>query len=787
MTREIELRTFFKIFSTLFLCAPFAVAAAPISQPAGSNLTQYNGSMGSIVGNQWNNAINPRNNTGTATATADFGNCNSLILRCASPKCSGGGCANMDIAKPIVAGCVNSNANCKKHGDDLINAIAAQLVSDSIAAQNAAAANAAAAQSAAEQNNAALQQQLQSMQQQMASMQQQNSAQINSLQQQLAESQRETQNAVASVAESASRAATAQNPATGLTPVQEAAAKSGVSDDVITRATITGQILTSMEGVDKSLNNLKTTMRDAFRYAKCNEVNGNNCSAPKRVAKFRELANKFMEPYDALADNLDDALFTAQSVGVDLGNIYMFFSGSCNRWAEYVCRGNYSAGLPVYSTVSRTVAYVPALMESTQNVKNLKIEVPTSTGLGTSNGGLNNYRLDVNSTLLNDAGSFMRKLSFISEAVADNIIYASCGSDGKSIKSGVVRGGHPCADGMVIPPEDLVACTPNKYLDLSDDAIPEKILNPDATSTGSVRIGCASDSINNGLIRRRRSSSKNKSGIDIDLLEILLNQKEYSNKYADAQDICGTNDKDSAIKYLKAATVSKALKKDSTGVCCTEPGNCKIDCYDLDKDVSYVDPMFALCDTHAWNAGIESNDDINGSGKSDNREKMNEIIKLKTTVIAQQMYKQYATLEQMIKQLKVMLEKEVLKASVQVAGGTSSDDDTSTDKVEFDTCSPIDEETALSCLRSNYSKLQPYVTKKNLKNNVKKQLTADSTVLKTLLDSKYTDNCKSISTNNVETCFNGIAKGINDLNKQIQNNKRSNSGGYIYVPGNNNG
>lgn len=662
----------------------------------------------------------------------------------------------MDIAKPIVAGCVNSNANCKKHGDDLINAIAAQLVSDSIAAQNAAAANAAAAQSAAEQNNAALQQQLQSMQQQMSQMQQQNSAQINSLQQQLAESQRETQNAVASVAESASRAATAQNPDTGLTPVQEAAAKSGVSDDVITRATITGQILTSMEGVDKSLNNLKTTMRDAFRYAKCNEVNGNNCSAPKRVAKFRELANKFMEPYDALADNLDDALFTAQSVGVDLGNIYMFFSGSCNRWAEYVCRGNYSGGLPVYSNGTPTNRLVQKSVEDLIREGHNPLTSPMFPGSG-----------------------FKVETEFID---------ANCGTDGKSLRTGITRGGHDCYPGNVIPPEDLVACTVNRILDANEPAIQEKILNPDQTSTGSVYIGCASDGINSGLIKRRRSSSKNKSGIDIDLLEIILNQKEYGNKFTDAKDICAikSEDKDSAIKYLKAATVSKALKKDNTGVCCAEPGKCKIDCYDLDQDVSYVDPIFALCDTHVWNAGIESNDDINGSGKSDNREKMNEIIALKTTVIAQQMYKQYATLEQMIKQLKVMLEKEVLKASVQVAGGTSSDDDT-TDKVEFDTCSPIDEETALSCLRSNYSKLQPYVTKKNLKNNVKKQLTADSTVLKTLLDSKYTDNCKSISTNNVETCFNGIAKGINDLNKQIQNNKRSNSGGYIYVPGNNNG
>lgn len=741
MTREIELRTFFKILSTLFLCTPLAATAAPIAQTVGSNLTQYNGAMGSVVGNQWNNATNPRNNAAKPTAAADFGNCNSLILRCASPKCSGGGCANMDVAKPIVAGCVNSNATCKKHGDDLINAIAAQLVSDSIAAQNAAAANAAANAAAAEQNNAALQQQLSSMQQQMSQMQQQNNAQINSLQQQLADSQRSNQEAINAATAAAAR--TTANADTGLTPVQEAAAKSGVSDDVIARATITGQILTSMDGVDSSLNNLKTTMRDAFRYAKCNEINGNNCSAPKRVAKFRELANKFMEPYDALADNLDDALFTAQSVGVDLGNIYMFFSGSCNRWAEYVCRGDYSKGLPVYCTESRMA--VPATAFSPGQ--------PACIG-----------SCDIN--------------------------------DKKSLSgNGLTRGGHDCADGMVIPPEDLIACTPNKYLDASSPDISEKILNPDQSSTGSVRIGCASDSINNSLIRRRRSSSKNKSGIDIDLLEILLNQKEPGNKYIKSGDkkadnttdysvedwttsYCAPNKSaDTTLRKLRDATISKSLGNN----CCDNFVNgssykCESSCYKLEEDVSRVNSDFALCDTHAWNAGFTDNGDIK---TSEEREKMNEIIALKTTVIAQQMYKQYATLEQMIKQLKVMLEKEVLKASVQVAGGTSSDTDT-TDKVEFSSCSAMGAEETLNCVRANYSKLKPFVDKGNMRNDVIKQIVSDCNALNSAISTIVLDSgteqkfaeynqCNTDNTvkNNRKTALNPISNGISKLNNLI--------------------
>lgn len=695
----------------VFSCVPVVAGAAPIAQTAGSNLTQYNGSMGSVVGNQWNNATNPRNNAASPKATADFENCNSLILRCASPKCSGGGCVSMDVAKSIVAGCVNSNDTCKKHGEALIDAIAGQLVADSVAEQNRQAANAAAATAAAEQNNAALQQQLASMQQQMASMQQQNNAQIDSLQQQLAESQRETQNAVASVAESASRAATAQNPNTGLTPVQEAAAKSGVSDEVIARATITGQILTGMEGVDSALNNLKTTMRDAFRYAKCNEVNGNNCSAPKRVAKFRELANKFFEPYDALSQNLEDSLFTAQSVGVDLGNIYMFFSGTCNRWAEYVCRGDYSDGSPVY---------------------------------------------------IND----------------DNC------KNGKSEQTGLTRGGHDCTDKMVIPPEDLVACTVNRILDANEPAIQEKILNPDQTSTGSVRIGCASDSINNGILRRRRSSGKSASGIDIDLLEILINQNEAGAKYskqfaacnsnATSACYCGlgrenSNNKDMAINQLKSATISKSLGKDA----CIEEfaaNTTGVDCYTLTQDVAYVDPVFALCDTHMWNAGFKDNDEIK---KSEDREKMNEIIALKTTVIAQQMYKQYASLEQIIKQLKVMLEKEVLKASVQVAGGTSSDDDTSTDKVEFENCGIRTDETELiNCLRANLAKYEPFVTKGNKRNDVRKAMTRDAKLFANWGRAPIASCSETMSKDEMQSCYSGIAKEIAAWNKEIKDADR---------------
>ncbi len=108
------------------LCAAFiAPAGANVATTAGSNLTAYNGT-GATNNNQWNSMMNARGGM-ASTADANFGNCEAVILRCASPKC-GSGCADVNIARPIVAGCVNSNATCKKHGDALIESLAPRQV-----------------------------------------------------------------------------------------------------------------------------------------------------------------------------------------------------------------------------------------------------------------------------------------------------------------------------------------------------------------------------------------------------------------------------------------------------------------------------------------------------------------------------------------------------------------------------------------------------------------------------------------------------------------------------------
>ena len=150
------MKTLIRVLSVLCCVAPFGVADAVVPSTVGDNLTAYNSNSGSAEGNRWNTLMNSRSGgttTSSTNATADFGNCNAVILRCAQPKCSNGGCTDLNVTFSIVNGCVQSNAACKQYGDELTQYIAAQLVAQSTAKANAAAneaQNAAASAAAGE-------------------------------------------------------------------------------------------------------------------------------------------------------------------------------------------------------------------------------------------------------------------------------------------------------------------------------------------------------------------------------------------------------------------------------------------------------------------------------------------------------------------------------------------------------------------------------------------------------------------------------------------------------------
>ena len=392
----------------------FDAVAAAVATTAGNNLTAYNPS-GYISNNNWNNLMNSRSYMTSANApTADFGNCNAVILRCAQPKCAGGGCTSMDLARTIVSGCVQSNESCKEYGDDLIEYISAQLVADSNAKANQAAleAQTAAAQAAQQQSAQQIQAMQTQMQQMQAQMQQQNAEANAQLQAALQQQQEITAQAIADMA-AQSASATSSNSAVTVTPeVQQVAVESGVSADVLARQQISGQVLSSLENAEVALKELKAVLTDVYDYAGC-DSSGNNCSGPKRVKMFKQKAMNFFEPYNAVLDELYDALILAQSVGVDITDIYMMLNGSCNAWAQYLC----GPGQVMHYTQTNC-----------PNGKSVPVANPGETGhvMGGANCTVGQV------VPMSDGGCQLVKMLTNNEEVEKSWLYPDIGSDGNT-------------------------------------------------------------------------------------------------------------------------------------------------------------------------------------------------------------------------------------------------------------------------------------------------------------------------------------------------------------------
>lgn len=499
-------------------------ATAAVATTAGSNLTAFNGASGAMNNNTWNTMMNTRGQANTSAPRADFGNCNALILRCAQPKCASGGCTTMEIANPIVSGCVQSNATCKQYGDELIEYISAQLVASSTARANAqaAAAQTAAAQAAAQQTNEQLEQMQAQMQEMQASMERQNAETANTLRDALAKQQEMaattatatpdpvTTNDTPTLTPATDDDATdtdSQTITDGLTTAQKIAAKSGLSADLLARAQITGQIMSKIENAQTQLKALKAAMNDTFEYAGC-DTSGNNCAGPKRVKTFKQRAMNFFEPYNAVLDELYDALIMAQSVGVDITDIYMMLNGTCNAWAKYLC------------TQDQVMHY------TNQNCKDgISVSEP--------------------------------------EVVVTN--------NGNYVKWGV-HGGAKCKVGQVVPMSDG-GCQLIQML-TSNDEVQYNWLYPDeGFENAQVRIGCASEALESSALFRNR---KKQASIDIETLQRIIEQDAPS-VYGSSRLRSNTKPDPDGVKYcaVNADTLvdlqkSANLKKLPSKICTTD-------------------------------------------------------------------------------------------------------------------------------------------------------------------------------------------------------------------------
>ena len=736
-----------RILTVCLCCVPsFGANAAPVATTAGSNLTAYN--PNNAYNNQWATISNGRYD-GNTTAKVDFGNCNAVVLRCAQPKCNNGGCADASVASAIVAGCVRSNNQCKQYGDDLVEYMTAQLVASSTAKMNQQQAAIAQAQAAAEAQAAAAQnEQIEQMQNQMYQMQQQ-------MAQQQAESAAALQEALAQqAAQSAAALEDMRSAATdaakqteaGITAYQQDAINRGISEEVLARQQITGQIQTEIEDAETSMVAMKKAMQNAFDYAGC-DARGNNCTGPRRIKKWRELAIGFLTPYDTTIDKIYDALVTAQTVGVDLTDIYMMLNNSCNSWGQYMCQS-----------------------------------------------GANIYYI---SDSAGKMGSPMScpKTDTLSQRNIDKCYGKNTNDASAQIQCYQKYGCRPCTLLKVLNDKEEVY---------------EGWINPtaDSTSNGTV-VSCASSILDNTKLFSRRTKNKNGAGlVDIDLLDRWLNQTEPNKVKDDSgqpkpKDYCGVTKDSVAENTLSSATLSHIVNTNDT-----IKGNNKKFCVNWENgswqssknsdECPYINPTFAICDTHPYNAGKGADWAQDTKFNTDDQESMNRIIGLKITVVSQQMYKQYEYLNATLRRLKTQLQKAVLTSNLEAAGaksegssasgglvGGKGDEDKTIYLPGANNCSNfMDYDSAYNCLQTNVS-----LIKTNVNSNTKKacqQLQATVSSAKSILSddsfgiTKTTHACYDFKdvTAESKSCVVGnnktkIVECANAVNFAVMNEKRN--------------
>lgn len=702
-----EMKNLSRILTTILCCAPlaYAGAAGQVATTSGHDLTSYNPSNAN--NNQWATLTNSRYD-GSSTAKVDFGNCNALILRCAQPKCGNGGCAEYDIAQKIVEGCVKSNKTCKKYGEDLIESMSAQLVASAAAKANEqqaaldaariqAEANAAAATAAANaqsQQMQQMQQQMQEMQQQMERQQEESARQLQSALNQQAQQQQQALDDMKAAATEAAEKNVAGDK--NVTSYQQEAIDRGVATDLISRQTLTGQVSTEVENAKTNLVAAQKALNTLFEYGHC-DSHGNNCSGPTRVKKWRELARAFIDPYDKTVEDIYDALITAQGTGVDISQIYLMLDNSCNQWAQFAC--------PPGDRIEYTY-------DGTK---------PTSPR---SCGELTSAQEACMEKCINNPDNPPK--------ASTQTLYDYCNS--------ICDTASACR-----------SCTVQKVLTEADEVYTGWVNQEDPKGNGNTTvIACYSGVLQNNTLFAHMMKRRGGTGmVDLEVLDRWISQVEPDKCYknsdngkcegVDPENYCF---KDATMKNtLHSKSLSKALTNED--ICVMGP-NGKEWKNDYKQDCPYISSVYAICDAHKRNAGDTS--DAN---------EIKEILGLKTTVLSQQLYKQYQYLDATIRRLEIQLKKAMVSVNLDVAAGTDSSSSSSkTSNAQFDNCVGKSREETLYCLRSNYSKLDAEVNAKRckaVKEQIAKDLNTANAYTKTK-DSKKDDDRKCYAKNTITDC-----------------------------------
>lgn len=305
-------------------------------------------------------------------------------------------------------------------------------------------------------------------------------------------------------------------------------------------------------------------------------------------------------------------------------------------------------------------------------------------------------------------------------------------------------------------------------------------------------ISCGASSLDTNKLFTRRTSAKNGTGIvDIDILELWLDQAGPDKKIGSGpipKAYCSTDFNQDKEK-LQKAVLSKSVK---TADLYAKLDGSSITADSKVSDGGYINPVYAICDTHQFNAGIDAKTDKESSFTAEEQDKIKEIVALKVTAISQQMYKQYEYLSAALRRIKIQLEKATLTASLEAAGAKSEGSSSgllgsgSSKASQYRDCRGKNMQGTLDCMRENYSVLSGQV--KKCDKEAKKILKTDIGIANDLLsDTRKIKNCSAADTTCIKEpastseCMDYLGKyssAMTNLDRDIADDAARRSGSY---------
>ena len=197
----------------------------------------------------------------------------------------------------------------------------------------------------------------------------------------------------------------------------------------------------------------------------------------------------------------------------------------------------------------------------------------------------------------------------------------------------------------------------------------------------------------------------------------------------------------------------------------------------------YINPELALCTTHVYNIGGDQNPNSDAQ-----REIMKDVVALKTTVMTQQMYKQYEYLESMMKRFKTQLEKAVLTTKLEASGASTSSNNSSSSMavagngnndryVILDSARNCNNETGgklavYECLQNNISAVLNAVSD-NKTSEAKRQLSSDINVANTWGITNI-KNCNTLSSaNSITNCAYSLRVAVSNATDEYNKANRA--------------